>query len=288
MQSTKKISNQNLSNQNVYFRIFTYVALLLVAALILFPLYMVVIIAFKSSKEYLYSTLLSLPESFLYFDNFIKVINSGKIFLGFKNTIILVVFSVSLSILMGLMVSYVLNRFDFRFKKLVMVAFVSTAIIPNITTQVAVFQVITALKLYNTIYAGILLYIATDIIQIYFFLQYFRKIPKELDESGMVDGASYFRIFRSILVPQMVPAIVTMSIIKAITIYNDIFIPYLYMPSGDLRTVSTALQSFQLLRGTEWTTMSAAILFTLAPTLIVYIACQKIIISGLTEGAVKG
>lgn len=288
MQSTKKISNQNLSNQNVYFRISTYVALLLVAALILFPLYMVVIIAFKSSNEYLYSTLLSLPESFLYFDNFIKVINSGKIFLGFKNTIILVVFSVSLSILMGLMVSYVLNRFDFRFKKLVMVAFVSTAIIPNITTQVAVFQVITALKLYNTIYAGILLYIATDIIQIYFFLQYFRKIPKELDESGMVDGASYFRIFRSILVPQMVPAIVTMSIIKAITIYNDIFIPYLYMPSGDLRTVSTALQSFQLLRGTEWTTMSAAILFTLAPTLIVYIACQKIIISGLTEGAVKG
>lgn len=269
-------------------RLFTYIAMAFAVFVILAPLYLVIVTAFKSSKEYLYSSLLELPESFLYFDNFLKVIHTGHIFLGFKNTLVLIVFSVSLSIMMGLMVSYALNRFEFRFKKLIMGAFIATAIIPNITTQVATFKIINALNLYNTIYAGILLYIATDIIQIYFFLQYFRKIPKELDESGMMDGASYFRIFRSILVPQMVPAIATMSIIKAIAIYNDIFIPYIYMPSGDLRTVSTALQTFQLLRGTEWTTMSAAILFTLAPTLIIYFGCQRVIISGLTEGAVKG
>lgn len=269
-------------------RLLVYFIIAFSVFVILAPLYMVLIIAFKSSKEYLYSSLLALPKSFLYLDNFLKVINSGHIFLGFKNTSILIVFSVSLSIMMGLMVSYVLNRFEFRFKKVIMVAFMATAIIPSVTTQVATFQIINYLKLYNTIYAGIVLYIATDIIQIYFFLQYFRKVPKDLDESGMIDGASYFRIFRSILIPQMKPAIVTMSIIKALAIYNDIFIPYLYMPSGELRTVSTALQTFQLLRGTEWTTMSAAIIFTLVPTLIIYFGCQKIIISGLTEGAVKG
>lgn len=283
MQSGKKMNTNALGTKVLSYLIMTFVVFIILA-----PLYIVFIVAFKSNREYLLSSTIALPQSFLYLDNFSKVIKNGNIFLGFKNTSILMISSVSLSIILGLMVSYVLNRFDFKFKKIIFIAFVATAIIPNVTTQVATFQVISFLKLYNTIFAGILLYIATDIIQIYFFLQYFRKIPRDLDESGMIDGASYFRIFRSILIPQLVPAIVTMTIIKALSVYNDIFIPYIYMPSAQLRTVATALQSFQLMRGTEWTTMSAAIIFTLVPTLVLYFGCQKMIISGLTEGAIKG
>jgi multiple sugar transport system permease protein len=264
-----------------------YFLLAVMSVIILFPITILVNISFKSNEEYFYSGPFVLAENLFNTANFKTVFEAANFMLGFKNTGILMLVSVTGSILMGLMVSYVIGRFDFKYRAIVSNAFILATIIPNITTQVATFSIIKSMGIFNTLWAGIVLYIATDIVSIYVFLQYISKIPKSLDESGMIDGASYFRIFFSIILPQMRPAILTMAIIKAISVYNDIFIPYIYMPKSSLRTVATTIRYFSQDRNSQWNLMAAAILTAMIPTLIVYFICQKGIISGLTDGAVK-
>ena len=265
-----------------------YFFLTLAALVIIAPILILVNISFKSNDEYFYSGSFQLAQSFINIENYKIVFDQANYLRGFANTGILMLTSVTGSVLMGLMVSYVLGRFEFKFKPLIANAFILATIIPTITTQVATFTVIRSLGLFNTLGAGIVLYVATDIVSIYVFLQYVTKIPKSLDESGMMDGASYFRIFFSIILPQMKPAIVTMAIIKAISVYNDIFVPYIYMPKSALRTVATTIQYFSQDRNSQWNLMAAAILIAMIPTLVVYVFCQRFIISGLTDGAVKG
>ncbi len=264
-----------------------YILLAVVVLVIFLPMFIVFNISFKTNQEYLYSAFYALPESFLNLANYQLVIEKGKILLGFKNTVLLSVVAIIGSISMGTMVAFALGRFKFKLKKVIMNAFLVSTIIPSITTQVATFTVIKNLGLYNTLYAGMILYIATDIVQIYIFLQFVGKIPYELDESALVDGASFFRIYRSIILPQLKPAIATACILKLINVYNDMFTPYLYMPKSSLRTVTTSLMLFSYDRNSQWNVMAAGIIALMIPTLIVYLFLQKYIISGMTSGAVK-
>ncbi|HEY5560343.1 MAG TPA: carbohydrate ABC transporter permease [Clostridiaceae bacterium] len=289
----KKIKKRNFSQDvmgvnNPFLRAFNYVLLILGVLIVFTPIYIIFIIAFKSNKEYMFSGNFQLPKSFLYLDNFVNVIVKGKLLLGFQNTMFLVVVSVTLSIILGTMVSYAIGRFEFRFKKTIITAFLLSTVIPSVTTQVATFSVIKGLHLYNTLAGPILLYIGADIIQIYIFLQFISKIPYELDESAMVDGASYFKIYTSIILPQMRPAIVTMAILKGLNIYNDMITPVLYMPKSSLRTVTTAIIAFSADQNSQWNVMAAGIFAVLVPTLILYIFAQKFIIAGLSDGSVKG
>jgi ABC-type glycerol-3-phosphate transport system permease component len=118
-------------------------------------------------------------------------------------------------------------------------------------------------------------------------LQFLKNIPKELDEAALLDGASHFRIYRNIILPMLRPAIATVVIIKGVLIYNEFYIPFLYMPSRDLGVVSTALFRFQGPSGTRWEVISAGIVITVIPTLIVFLALQRHIYSGFTRGATK-
>jgi ABC-type sugar transport system, permease component len=262
--------------------------LLLVGFLIVTtPIYILFNISFKTEEEYVRRSIFSIPENIFNISNYLFVFEKGHMLLAFKNILILCTASISISIVLGLMTAYSLDRFDFRLKKYILGAFLVSAMIPSITTQVATFSVIKSLHLLNTMYAGIVIYICVDIIQIYVFLQFIEKIPKELDESAMIDGASYFRIFTNIIIPQMKPAIMTIVILKLLYIYNDYLTPYLYMNKSNLRTVATALDVFSNDQTARWNVMGAAIIIVMIPTLVLYLFLQRYIISGVTDGAVK-
>ncbi|MNE56731.1 Trehalose transport system permease protein SugB [compost metagenome] len=185
------------------------------------------------------------------------------------------------------MVAYVLGRFSFKLKKVVFGLYLFATVIPSITTQVATFGIIKSLGLYNTIGAPIVLYIGADVIQIILYLQFIRNIPFDLDENAMVEGASLFRIYRSIIFPLLTPATATLIILKSISIYNDMYTPYLYMPKQSLGVVTTVLMRFQGLNVADWNLISAAILLILLPTVILYFILQRYIFEGVASGAVK-
>src|SRR5690606_11779424 len=127
------------------------------------------------------------------------------------------------STLTGSMIAYVLNRFKFKGSALLMGAFLLATLIPAVTTQVATFQIISFLGVFNTRWAAILLYLGTDIIAVYIFVQFMQNISNSLDESAMLDGASYWDIYTRIILPLLKPAIVTVIIIKGVNVYNDFY-----------------------------------------------------------------
>nr|WP_306812837.1 carbohydrate ABC transporter permease [Paenibacillus soyae] len=260
--------------------------LIIGAFAVFFPPYVVFVNAFKGPDEG--ASPFALPASFLNFDNFATVMERANILQAFSNTFIIVAASLAGNVLLGTMVAYALGRFDFKGKNVILGAFLFATIIPTITTQVVVFSLIQSMGLYNSLSAPILLFIGADVIQIYIYLQFIRNIPYELDESGMIDGASLFRIYRSIIFPLLGPATATLVILKTINIYNELYIPFLYMPKQELVVVSTSIMRFAGNNQAQWGFICAAILIIMIPTVLLYLFLQKYIFSGVMNGAVKG
>lgn len=249
------------------------------------PLFIVINVSLKSNSEYMMKGVYSLPENIFNIENYVRAFIEGKFLTGFLNTGILVLVSVPLTILLGTMVAYTLSRFNFKLKPLILLAFLIPTFIPSMTVTIATFQIIKALGVYNSIMAGVILYVGTDIMQIYIFLQFIDQIPMALDESARIDGASRLCTYFRIILPQLKPAIATAVILKLLGIYNDFFTPYMYMPK--IKTAATGLYSFSGDKLAEWPLMSAAIILVAIPTIIIYVFLQKYIISGVTDGAVK-
>ncbi len=280
---------KNLQNKSwLFWTGFKYLTLFLAALFVLVPPYSVLMTSFKTLNEYYTTNKIGMPESFLNFDNYIRVFTDGDLGTAFTNTGIILLISLVLIIVLGTQVAYVLSRFEFKGKKLILLAYVVAMIIPSVTTQVATFEVIKGLNLINHKASIILLYIGADVVMIYVFLQFMKGIPLELDEAAKIEGASYFTIYWKIILPLLKPAIATIIILKTIYIYNDFYFPLLYLPEHSQVTVSTALYKFTSVFGTEWTTISAGIIIILIPSIIVFLLLQKQIYAGVTNGAVKG
>ncbi|MDO7906805.1 carbohydrate ABC transporter permease [Paenibacillus sp. JX-17] len=267
--------------------IFKYVTLLLGAFVALLPIVVVFFASFKTKAEYGSTSPLTPPADWLNFANYTKAFIDGKMLMGFANTAFILIISIIGATLTGSMIAFVLSRFKFRGSKLMMGAFLLATLIPSVTTQVATFQIISALDLVNTRWAAIVLYLGTDIIAVYIFLQFLDSIAVALDESAMLDGASYFTIYWRIILPLLKPAIVTVIIVKGVNIYNDFYTPFLYMPKSGLQVISTALFKFKGPYGSQWEVISAGIMIAIIPTLIIFLFLQKYIYNGLTNGSVK-
>ena len=266
-------------------KVLQYVILVIGAIVALLPILVVFIGSLKSNSEFMTTSVLSLPKS-LDFSNFKTAFVSGQMLLGFKNTLIIFVISMAGKLMLGSMFAYVMSRFDFKLKKVIMSLFMMAMLIPSITSQVATFQIINGLGLFNTMWSVIILNLGTDVISIYVFLQYLSEISISLDESAFLDGASYFGIFWRIILPNLKAPIVTMLIISGVAVYNDFYNPFLYMPDRNLKVISTALFAFKGPYGTNWPVILAGVVIVIVPILIVFLALQKYIYNGVA-GSVK-
>ncbi|MFF9261254.1 carbohydrate ABC transporter permease [Streptomyces longwoodensis] len=268
--------------------VLTYASLVAASLVVLVPLLVVFLTSLKTSDEVADGTdVLGLPHDWLNFSNYGTAFTDGHMLMAFGNTAFILLFSITGTVVIGSMAAYAIDRFEFRFKKAVMALFLIATLVPGVTTQVATFQVINSFGLIDTRWAPILLYMGTDIVSIYIFLQFIRGIPRSLDEAARLDGANAFTIYRKIIFPMLKPAIATVVIIKGITTYNDFYIPFLYMPSEDLGTISTALFRFKGPYGAHWETISAGAILVILPTLLVFLFLQRYIYNGFTRGATK-
>lgn len=269
------------------FKVIIYIVLTVICFAMVFPLIPLIFASFKNHTEFYDSGPLTPPKDWFNFHNFYLAWTQGDLVRGFMNTGILLSVSLVGTILIGTMTAYAIDRFDFRGKKVIVWAFLVAALVPGVTTQIATFQIINKLNLYNTRGAPILLYMGTDIISIYIFLQFMQSIPKALDESARIDGAGHFTIYFRIILPLLRPAIATVIIIKGIAYYNDFYTPFLYNPDPSLGTVSTSLYRFIGPFSASWQVICAATLLVILPTIVVFLALQKFIYKGLSAGAVK-
>lgn len=268
------------------FNILKYAVLVIACLIVFIPLVVVFLGSFKNNTEFLSSNVFALPQK-LEWNNYKTAFMDGNVLLGLKNTGIILVISCIGTIITGTMTAYVVQRFNTLFGKIMKGAFLVATLFPNIAMQVTVYRIMNSFHLVGHMAAPIILYIGTDIISIYIFIQFLNNISYSLDESAIMDGASYFTVYLKIMLPLLKPAIATVLTIKMISIYNDFYTPQLYMPSEKLAVVSTALYRFIGPYGAKWEIIFAGIVICIIPTLIIFLCLQKQIYAGLVNGSVK-
>ncbi|WP_421855777.1 carbohydrate ABC transporter permease [Marinomonas sp.] len=288
------MSRRRLSTGRKISRAFQYFTLILASIFVLMPLWSAFVASFKTASEYANSTHISLPESFLHFDNYRAALfpeqQTGIGLVGaFANTLEILLFSLAVLILIGAAAGYALERFRFPGRLVIIGLYAMLAVVPQILTPVSTFQILSFLGVVNTRWALVLLYSGADIVSLLVLIQFVRAIPVEIDESARIEGANYFQIFFRLIMPMMLPAISTVIILRTVSIYNDFVAPYLYASKPGDQTVSMILyQMADVISGSSPTVIMATVIIVILPTLIAFFFIQKFIYAGITQGAVKG
>ena len=266
-----------------------YLSLVFFSIVAVLPLVSVLITAFKTDTEYQQTNVMTLPESWLNFSNFTQAFVKANMGRAFVNSTVILICTLAASVLIGTQLAYVLNRFKFPGNGLIRNLFLFASLLPGVAMQVSVYEIMWKLHFINTLPGYIVLMCGTDVISIYIYIQFFENIDFSLDESAIMDGASYFTIFYKILLPLLKPAIVTSCILKGVGTYNEYYMAHLYLQDQKrLGTVATSLYTFVGPLGSKYNLICAGVIISLLPALIVFITCQKQIYSGLTAGSVKG
>ena len=279
---------KKISPGSAVFSVFKYLMLTAAAVIAILPVCVCVLTAFKTTEEYNTTSPLDAPATFLNFENFKIAFQQANMLQGFLNTAIVLVVVLFVSVFIGAMLAYVLNRFKFKGNAVIQNLFMFAALIPGIATQVTVYQIMYSLGLINHLYGYMIVLMGTDIISIYIFLQFFENLSVSLDESAIMDGCTYFGVFFKILFPLLKPAIVTSLVLKGGGVYNEYYMSNLYLQSKELKTISTALYTFTGPYGNQYNYICAGVLITIIPIFILFLVFQKQIYSGMAAGAVKG
>lgn len=280
---------KEINVSKIIWTIVKYLSLVFFSFVAVLPVVSCVITAFKTETEYQQTNVMTLPESWTNFSNFIDAFQKANMGRAFINSTIVLICVLLISTFVGTQLAFVLDRFKFPGNGVIRNLFLFATLLPGVAMQIAVFELMTNLHLINSIPGYVIMMCGTDIISIYIYVQYFENIPTSLDESAIVDGASYFTIFYKILLPLLKPAIVTSCILKGVGTYNEYYAANLYLQNKKLYgTVATSLYTFVGPLGSKYNLICAGVIISLLPALVVFITCQQQIYNGLTSGAVKG
>ena len=278
----------NSKQKEILVLVLKYIALIFFSFVAVLPIVSCVVTAFKTEEEYNNTNVMTLPGSWLYFKNFTEAFSKANMGLGFLCSAIILLSVLFISTVIGTQLAYVLDRFKFVGNKLIRNLFLFASLLPGVAMQVAVYEIMFKLHLINSLPGYIIMMCGTDIISIYIYIQFFENIPRDIDESGIIDGANYFTIFYKLLFPLLKPAIVTSCILKGVATYNEYYAANLYLQDKKkYPTVATSLYTFVGPLGSKYNLICAGVIISIIPALIVFITCQKKIYSGLTSGAVK-
>ena len=276
--------------------IFTNIYLLIFTVLLLFPLLWMFSVSFRPSDRLYDSWFYIIPKAFT-FANYKEAISQtiGSISIPtipvmFKNSLIISIIAVIITILLSALAAYALIKFKFKGNNTIFLAVLTTMMIPAQAILIPVFLINKNLGILNTYVGVILVYIAFNIpFTIFILRNFFKTIPIELSEAAYVDGASDMRILFSIYLPISKPAIAACIIFDFLFSWNELIFGMVLLQNKALFTVTVSLAKF--VSGIEYfpTNVFSALLFiTCIPIIIVFIIFQNWFIQGLTAGSVKG
>jgi raffinose/stachyose/melibiose transport system permease protein len=229
------------------------------------------------------------PGEFLLFDNLVAVLefNDYIMLRALRNSAVLTVASVTLIVIFAAFVAYVMQRRNDRVANLVnSIMFAGLVLPPAVVPTVFWMQ---TLGIYKTIMSLVFIEVALALPFATIILRAFiGTIPREIDEAAIMDGASPLRLFFSVILPLLRPAIVTIIVTSSVAIYNDFSNPLYFLPGAQNVTAQLTLFSFMSQFNSQWNMVFADVVLITIPPLILFMFFQKQIVSGMTSGAVKG
>jgi raffinose/stachyose/melibiose transport system permease protein len=243
--------------------------------------------SFKTYSE-INSSALSLPAA-LNFNNYAAAFKYAPILKYFLNSVVIVGASILVTATIVAMSAYATQRFRFRFKSVIIALIAASLLLPAQSISQPLFTIFTSLNIFDTKIGLILVYSAMGIPMSFFVMfSYYMTIPTEIEEAAYIDGAGFFRAFATIILPLAKPGLATIAILQFINTWNEFYFA-LVLTSGDrARTVPIALNYYMSTFANNYSALFAAVILTVAPTIVFFVIMQKQVIDSLTTGAVKG
>lgn len=216
-----------------------------------------------------------------------KNADSAKYFMWYKNSIIILVLSVVLTLVVCYFVAYGLTMYDYKMKNFLFTLVLATMMVPFEILMLPMYKEIIKLHLVDT-YTGVIITGICNASTIFFFRQFLSGIPKDLLNAARIDGANEYRIAVSIIMPLAKPAFASMGILSAMGCWNAILWPLLVLKGAEKFTLPIGLNTLLTPYGNNYDVLIAGSMFGILPILVIYLFFQKYIIDGMTAGAVKG
>ncbi len=278
------------NNANTHTNKVAMVLLILGLSTIIFPLYLTIVIAFKQPSEMTNSIsgILSLPSSWS-LSNFREAMEVTDFWRSLSNSLLITLATVCLSIVVHSLMGYALgrNKAKNKFYSFVYLFIVSGMFVPFAILMMPLAKQTAELGLANW-FGVIILYVVFYMpMNVLLYSGYLVNIPMALEEAAKVDGASTWRTYWKIIFPIMRPMHATVAVLTALAVWNDVMTPLVIMAGSGQNTLPLAQLNFQSQFGTNYNLAFASYLLALIPILIFYIICQKQILNGVVNGAVK-
>ncbi|WP_083189951.1 carbohydrate ABC transporter permease [Orenia metallireducens] len=265
----------------------TTILLLIGSLIILFPLYLTLTVALKSPQQ-LAQSLLAFPKE-LHWENFSKAMKLTHYFRSFKNSSLIAVPTVFITLLTNSMVAYAIARnMDKKFFRFLYYYFIAAMFIPFPIIMLPIVKEMSFLGLDNRLGLTILYIVYGLSLNIFIYIGYIRSLPISLEEAAIIDGANTWQIFWKVIFPLLKPINATIGILTALWAWNDFMLPLIILNDRELMTLPLVQYVFQSQFSTDYNLAFASYILALAPMLLVYIFAQKWIISGVMRGSVKG
>ncbi len=244
--------------------------------------------SFSTTREIFTNTLF---KSGIHIENYWNALVNQNFARYFINSLIYTCTSSIGIILISSPAAYVIGRMEFPGRKLLINTFLVTMSIPMVMIVIPLYAVMVSLKLIGSMFTLIILYTAAHVpFTTYFLTGFFSTLPKELEDSALIDGCSPYRAFWRIMLPLAQPGIITVGIFNFLAIWNEYFMALVFANKTEIRTLAVGLRaSIQAMRYVgDWAGLFAAVIIVFLPTFILYILLSQKIIAGITGGAIKG
>ncbi|WP_424768719.1 carbohydrate ABC transporter permease [Paenibacillus sp. sgz302251] len=274
--------------KRIWRNIILYVLLGIFSISTLFPLIWMISTSLKSGD-----VIFSIPPRFLpdgmHWENYARAITEINFFVLFKNTAVITFFQLLSNVFVSAFVAYGFARFNFPGKNIWFLLVLATIMLPGEVTMIPVFIGFSEIGWSNSILPLVVPgFFGGAPVFIFLLRQFFLSVPKDLEESAFIDGASTFKIFYKIFLPLSVPALVTIGIFSFQGSWNDLLGPLIYLNDVDKFTLTLGLSMFKGVMKVEWGPLMAGSILALLPVLIVFFMAQKHFVEGIKLSGIKG
>lgn len=245
--------------------------------------------SFKTNLE-IYQTPWAMPAKAT-LENYHSAWSTMKMSSYFMNSVVIVFASILGCTVISALTSFALTRYEFKGRKALLNLLIFSMSVPSQLLLIPLYDQLLNLGLVNTRTGLILIYIALYFpFSLFVLTGFFRTLPKELEESAIIDGCGEFRMFARIMLPLVQPGLICISVFNFVSIWNEYMLALVFASKQNLRTISLGMYALKdsMMYTSNWGGLFAAIVIMLIPTIIIFLTLQKYVIQGLTLGAVKG
>jgi multiple sugar transport system permease protein len=280
-------SGTSVRSRLLFGRVLTYLALGLAVLLVLFPMYWMIITSLKLPRE-IYRVPSLWPQTFT-LANYEKILSDGQFMLAIRNSFIVATTVTIISVIFSSFAAYSMVRFRYRFRGLIGRLILFAYLTPGSLLFIPLSIVMAQLQLGNSLQGLILVYLTFSLPLATWLLQgYFRGVPRELEEQGMIDGLTRFGALIRIVLPLSAPGIAAVAIFTFTGAWNELLFALVLTTSESVRTAPLALNYLITSDVLPWGPLMAGAAISSVPLMILYFVAQRFMVAGMTEGSVKG